>query len=66
MRESETVIAASVVNYFEEEANKTALEALLYELDIEKPQENRKTAVYLPERRLLLPEAYSILQIAVN
>ena len=39
------VIAASVVNYFEEEANKTALEALLYELDIEKPEENENSSV---------------------
>lgn len=39
------VIAASVVNYFEEEANKTALEALLYELDIEKPEENENSSL---------------------
>lgn len=39
------VIAASVVNYFEEEANKTALEALLYELDIENPEENENSSV---------------------
>ena len=39
------VIAASVVNYFAEEANKAALEALLYELDIEKPEENENSSV---------------------
>ncbi len=33
------VIASSVVNYFNDEANEMALEALLYELDIKKPEE---------------------------
>ena len=39
------VIAAAVVNYFAEEANEAALEALLYELDIEKPEENENSSV---------------------
>lgn len=39
------VIAAAVVNYFAEEANEAALEALLCELDIEKPEENGNSSM---------------------
>lgn len=40
------VIAASVVNYFAEEANEAALEALLYELDLEKPEETAESSLF--------------------
>lgn len=41
-----TVIAAAVVNYFHEEANQAAVDALLYELDIEKPQEDETAGIF--------------------